>query len=143
NDLVDRLAVEAATTQVPRAGHEPPSALGPADRPGAGGAGATDDDEPVVAGVGPSPAMGTSHQLTGHPVVVLGHRPPALGGYDDNPALAALRDRLREALAAKATLHDDLHVVCGLRLGTEQLAAEAALDLGLPLDVVLPYPDPE
>ena len=33
NDLVDRLAVEAARTQSPRAGTEPPTVLGPADGP--------------------------------------------------------------------------------------------------------------
>src|SRR5215212_5191990 len=36
NDLVDRLAVEAARTQSARSGDEPPAALGPADTPGAG-----------------------------------------------------------------------------------------------------------
>jgi ribonuclease HI/uncharacterized phage-like protein YoqJ len=127
NDLVDRLAVEAATTQQPRAGDEPPTSLGPPDRP----AKAT------------ATAAGPDHPLPGHPVVVLGHKPPALGGYDDNPLLDALRDKLKEILAAKATLVDDLRVVSGLRLGVEMLAAEAALELGLPLDVVLPYPDPE
>ena len=33
NDLVDRLAVEAARTQRPRIGAEPPTELGPPDRP--------------------------------------------------------------------------------------------------------------
>src|SRR3546814_17529140 len=34
-----------------------------------------------------------------------------------------------------------LTVVSGLRLGAEQLGAEAALELGLPLVAVLPYPE--
>ena len=34
NDLVDRLAVEAAVTQQPRAGDDPPEDLGPPDKPG-------------------------------------------------------------------------------------------------------------
>ncbi len=37
--------------------------------------------------------------------------------------------------------HNDV-VVSGLRLGTELLAAEAAIDKGVPLAIVLPYPDP-
>jgi ribonuclease HI len=34
NDLVDRLAVEAARTQASRSGRKPPTELGPPDRPG-------------------------------------------------------------------------------------------------------------
>jgi ribonuclease HI/uncharacterized phage-like protein YoqJ len=122
NDLVDRLAVEAANTQRPRAGAEPPTALGPADRPGK------------------APAR---DELTGHPLTVFGPKPPDLGGWDDTATHDALRGRLGQIFTAKASLHDDLRVVSGLRLGTETLAAEAALDLGLPLDVVLPFPDPQ
>jgi ribonuclease HI len=134
NDLVDRLAVEAAQTQRPRAGAEPPTALGPPDRPGSPG---RSKSPPSAAAPAGEPA------LTGHPIVVLGLRPPELGGWDENPVQAAVRAHLREILAAKATMHDDLRVVSGLGLGTETLGAEAALDLGLPLDVVLPYPDPQ
>lgn len=40
-------------------------------------------------------------------------------------------------------MHDDLHVVSGLRLGAEMLGAEAALAEQLPLVAVLPFPDPD
>ena len=36
-----------------------------------------------------------------------------------------------------------LTVVSGLRLGAEQLGAEAALERGLPLVAVLPFPNPD
>jgi ribonuclease HI len=152
NDLVDRLAVEAATTQEPRSGDEPPTTLGPADEPGLrgpnAGSGRRLKSGAPAAGAGSKdtttgPLIGPAHQLTGHPLAVFGPKPPALGGYEDNPVLDAVRGRLRDIFAAKATMHDDLRIVSGLRLGTEMLAADAALDLGLPLDVVLPYPDPE
>jgi hypothetical protein len=74
---------------------------------------------------------------------VSGHRPPELGGYDENPLAKAVRERLGEILAAKATLAPDAVVLTGLGLGAEQLAAEAAIAAGLPYVAVLPYPDPD
>ncbi|HEX2274110.1 MAG TPA: ribonuclease H, partial [Acidimicrobiales bacterium] len=123
NDLVDRLAVEAARTQQGRAGDAPPSDLGPADAPGA--LGGTDPRVPA-----------------GRLLAVAGHRPPALGGYDQNPVADRVRARVAEVLVAKRQLHPDLVVLTGLGLGAEQLGAEAAAEAGVPYVAVLPYPDP-
>ena len=54
---------------------------------------------------------------------------------------AALRKQARTLL--KRMLDDDLHVVSGLRLGAEQLGAEAAVADNIPLVAVLPFPDPD
>ena len=126
NDLVDRLAVEATATQQGRSGGEPPDAasLGPADAPTLG----TSTDPRVPPG---------------RRVVVSGHRPPELGGYDDNPVAAGVRRKLAEILRAKQEMHPDLVVMTGLGLGAEQLAAEAATEAGVPYLAVLPYPAPE
>jgi uncharacterized phage-like protein YoqJ len=123
NDLVDRLAVEAAATQTGRVGDQPPepTELGPADAPG-----------------GRDPRL-----PAGRLVAVVGHRPPELGGYDDNPVAADVRRRLTDVLRAKRELHDDLVVLTGLGLGAEQLGAEAAADVGVPYVAVLPYPEPD
>jgi ribonuclease HI len=142
NDLVDRLAVEAATTQRGRHGDEPPEDLGPPDDPRpsarARGAGSGSGGAPSsVAGSPPIP------QIPGHPLVVLGHRPTELGGYEGNPLASAVLARLAEILAAKATLEPELVVVSGLRLGAEMLGAEAAIEAGLPFVAVLPYPEPQ
>jgi uncharacterized phage-like protein YoqJ len=126
NDLVDRLAVEAATTQQGRSGVGEPDHLGPPDLP------------PV-----PPVPVDQAPPIAGHPQVVFGHRPPELGGYEDNPISRAVAARLVDIIEAKATLNEDLVVVSGLRLGAEMLAAEAALDVGVPLVAVLPYPKPE
>jgi ribonuclease HI len=135
NDKVDRLAVEAMRNQAPRAGTGTPDTPGPADAPGR------------AARTAPAAADAASasyaNGIPGYPVAVFGHQPLELGGYDPNPWSDAVRRRLGEILAAKAVLHDDLVVVSGLRLGSEQLAAEAAVAAGLPLVVVLPYPDPD
>ena len=126
NDLVDRLAVDAARTQAGRTGEGTPTNLGPADAPGAGAVAANDPRAPA-----------------GHRVAVTGHKPPELGGYDPNPTADAVRATLAEVLAAKRRLHPDLVVLTGLGLGTEQLAAEAATAAGVPYVAVLPYPDPD
>ncbi len=132
NDLVDRLAVEAARTQQSRAGTGTPTDLGAADDPT--GAGTRRASTPA----GPDPRL-----PVGHLVAVTGHRPPELGGYDaDNPVAAKVRDKLAEVLAAKRQLHPDLVVLTGLGLGAEQLAAEAAVAADVPFVAVLPYPDP-
>lgn len=125
NDLVDRLAVEAATTQEGRTGVGEPEDLGPAD---------------VVA----PRAGGRDRRLPGgRLVLVAGHRPGELGGYGDNPVADGVRTRLGELLSGMVEVDGPLHVVSGLRLGAEQLGAEAALAHGLPLVAVLPYPQPD
>ncbi|HUQ63295.1 MAG TPA: RNase H family protein [Acidimicrobiales bacterium] len=124
NDLVDRLAVDAARTQAGRAGTGDPGDLGPPDVPGARGA--IDSQAP-----------------TGHRMIVAGHRPPALGGYDSNPVADKVRSKLVEVVKAKQVLHPDLVVLTGLGLGAEQLGAEAAAEAKVPYVAVLPYPDPD
>jgi ribonuclease HI/uncharacterized phage-like protein YoqJ len=133
NDLVDRLAVEAALTQIGRSGDEPPDAgsLGPADAVGGSPSSAA------------SPSAVDPRVPEGRRVVVLGHKPPELGGYDENLLTGQLRDKLTEILAAKRELHDDLVVMTGLGLGAEQLGAEAAAAAGVPYVAVLAFPDPE
>ena len=128
NDVVDRLAVEAALTQQGRSGTRLPDVaeLGPPDS------------------VSPGAPAGRDPRLPpGRLLAVFGHRPPELGGYGDNPTAKAVQDRLTEILTAKRQLHPDLHVVSGLALGAETLGAEAALDAGVPLVAVQPFPEPD
>jgi ribonuclease HI/uncharacterized phage-like protein YoqJ len=126
NDLVDRLAVEAAKTQTGRRGDEPPTDLGEADDVQGERAGAPGATAP-----------------SGHRVVVVGHRPPDLGGYGDNPVARDVRRRLTEILRGLHEVHADLVVLTGLGLGVEQLAAHAAADAGVPYVAVLPFPAPD
>jgi ribonuclease HI/uncharacterized phage-like protein YoqJ len=129
NDLVDRLAVEAARRQEGRSGTGVPADLGEADIVAAVPAGSSRDDDPSAP--------------EGRRLVVAGHKPPALGGYDDNLIAGAVRSKLAEILFAKQTLHPDLVVLTGLGLGAEQLGAEAAIDAHVPFAAVLPFPDQE
>ncbi len=133
NDIADALAVAAAAEQRGRSGSALPDiAKLPTDPTGAAGlpsAGARRD--------GRLPAL----PIVDHGVVVLGHRPPQLGGYDPNPISQGVLSSLVEILSARRQLDPDLVVVSGLRLGAEQLGAEAAIELGLPLVAVLPHPE--
>lgn len=76
-------------------------------------------------------------------MVVLGLRPRELGGYGVTDVADRLRAQLAEILAAKAQMHDDLVVLSGARLGAEMIAAEAAVEAGVAMVLVLPYPNPE
>ncbi|MGH2719462.1 MAG: RNase H family protein [Actinomycetota bacterium] len=127
NDVVDRLATEAAATKASRSGNEPPVGLGRPDRP-----------RPHV---GPTAMAGVPE---GWKVVVLGHRPPEVGGYDPmNPVSADIRRRIAEIISGLLVLHPDALVVTGLGLGAEQLGAQAAIDAGVPFAAVLAQPDPD
>jgi ribonuclease HI len=128
NDVVDRLATEAAARQVGRSGNEPPTELGAADEVPDRAASGT-----VAANAAP----------VGYRVVVLGHRPPDLGGYGDNPTAQSVRKRMTEILEGLVRVHRDLVVLTGLGLGAEQLGAEAAAAAGVPYIAVLPFPDPD
>ena len=123
NDLVDRLAVEAATTQAGRSGDAPPTSLGPADAPRGSRSPTSDPDVPA-----------------GHRLAVAGHRLAELGGYGPNPTADSVRKRLVGILAAKRQLHPDLVVLTGLGLGADQLGAEAAAEAEVPYVAVLPFP---
>ena len=130
NDLVDRLAVEAATTGRARSADRPPEHLGPPDAPARAG-------RPRPAPTAP-PAPPAGHRL-----VVAGERPPGLGGYGDPPAAAAARRWLSALVVSRRGDHPDLHVLTGLGLGAEQLGAEAAREEGVPFTAVLAYPAPD
>lgn len=161
NDLVDRLAVEAAKTQAGRSGEGTPNLLGPADDPrgsrnsrtgsgkssgkGSGAASGAQLSGAQSSGTQSSGAQSSGAQAapSGHLIAVTGLRPPGLGGYDVNPTSTAVRQQLAKILDAKAEIEEDVAVVTGLGLGAEQLAAEAAQDAGVDYVAVLAYPNPE
>ena len=135
NDLVDRLAVKASHDGRGDAGTSPPSEdqLGPPDAAGS-----------APAQPGGSTAPKTARDRDGRvpegwPLVVVGVRSARLVDSDRG---RTLRGQLARILAAQRELHPDLVVLTGLRPGAEELGALAAADAGVPLAVVLPYPDP-
>lgn len=144
NDLVDRLAVEAATTQKHRSGTEPPIWVGPADTFGGGGKAARSIEETQAAVrasvVEASTAAGRPY--AGRALLVAGHRPPVVDPEGDPGVVGDLLDVLVNVLLEQEKEHPDLVVVTGLRQGAEQLAAEAAVGADLPYVAVLPWPDP-
>src|SRR5690606_25512238 len=122
NGQADRLAVEAAANQESRRGTHPPHEVGPPDEPKIRRASASDD------------------LPDGRFLLVVGHRPPELGGYGDTPVSRAVLSRLVDVIAAKRSLHPDLFVLTAMNLGAETLAAEAADEVAVPFIPVLAYP---
>jgi ribonuclease HI len=128
-ELVDRMAVEAATTQVGRHGDTPPTALSPAEWPTRQRAATS--------------RYATGDAPAGHRVMVFGHRPGELGGYGETPVAATVRRRITEILRGLRAVYPDLLVLTGLGLGAEQLGAEAAAAAGVPYVAVLAFPGQE
>lgn len=124
NELADRLAVEAASTQESRRGNRTPHEFGPPDT------------TPKVRRATSSEDLPDARFL-----VVVGHRPPEMGGYGDTREAEAVRRRLVDVIAAKRSLHPDLVVLTGMNLGAETLAAEAADEVAVPFIPVLAYPN--
>ncbi|MEM9035803.1 MAG: RNase H family protein [Actinomycetota bacterium] len=127
NDAADRLATGAAAAQAGQAGERFGEAV-VADLP---------EDAPARRQAGTGKPEGRGVLVTGLKAKDLG------SGYDDEATHRRVRDRLVDILRAKRELHDDLVVLTGLALGTEQLAAEAAVRAGVPHVAVLAFPDAE
>jgi ribonuclease HI len=122
NDLVDRLAVRATIEQHGAEGERPP--------------------EGGVEAAGPTDAIAEKvDRIAGHPVLVAGLRPQALGGYDRNALADRVADLLKTRLLAEKLLHPDLVVVSGMDLGASTMGIEAAAALGVPYVCALAYPD--
>ncbi len=127
NDAADRLAAEAARTQVGRAGVGLPDDLGDADGV---------ESQELREATKRARSSGSSWRPLGRCVAVLGMQPESIADPERT------RQRLTEVLVAKKELDDDLIVLTGLRRGAETLGAEAALEAGVPYAAVLPYPNP-
>jgi hypothetical protein len=71
----------------------------------------------------------------------MGLTPEALGGWEENPTTAKVREELRQIIEAQASFTPDLKVLTGLRPGAELLGAEAAILADVPYVAVLGFPD--
>lgn len=154
NDLVDRLAVVAATTQAGQAGSgEPPiedleaaagigkSALARAARSTEKGAARTN-----IAATTSSPSVAGSGAKAQDSRIPQGHLMAVGGARDaqekDAPFGQAIQKKLVEIIVAHQQMYPDLVILSGLRQGAEQAGALAARTASVPYVVVLPYPDP-
>ncbi len=119
NEAADLLATTAAAEQKGRSGV----------RFDDGDLSEISDEASAAEGVGQGPM-----------VVVTGHRPTELGGWDlANPVADSLRRQLAEILRAKKQVDPGVAVLTGLGLGAEMLAAEAALMANVPYVAVLAF----
>lgn len=148
NDVADRLAVGAVQRSQGAAGTGRPTEefLGDEDAPTSGKRPSRDSSAAAapVTNEGAAGELRRSAQRResdprvpdGYVVVVAGLRDAKVTSN------AQLMKTLAEVIKAQHELHGDAVVVTGLRAGAETAAAEAAAAAGVPVLVVLPYPDP-
>jgi ribonuclease HI len=131
NDFVDELAVAQRDLHRERAGGTV------AGSPGGGGR---------IADLPPEEQRAERRRRDprippGHLLLVVGHTPDALGGWEPNPIADKVREELRAIFEAQVAIHPDLVVLTGVRPGAEQLAAEAAIAADVPYVAVVGFPD--
>lgn len=132
NDLVDQLAV------VQRDAHRSGGAGSVAGSAGGGGGGRLADlppDEQRAERRRRDPRIPAGHLL-----LVLGHTPDRLGGWDPNPVADKVRADLATIIDGLARVKSDLVVLTGTRPGAELLAAEAAATVEVPFVAVVGFP---
>jgi len=131
NDAADRLATTAAIEQRSRSGPRFTDRVI---------AGLEADSGGSVARLNLDGASPSESDPTGPLVVITGHRPTELGGWDlANPVADGLRRQLGEILRAKKQVDPMVRVATGLGLGAEMLAAEAALMAAVPYVAVVAF----
>jgi hypothetical protein len=83
-------------------------------------------------------------------IMITGHRPPKLGGYDATDMHTRTRDAIQRAILMAITAEDgtaiytgdasDHTFITGMAQGSDWLGAEAALSLGMPVHAYIPCP---
>ena len=139
NDLVDQLAVVQRDAHRKGAGAGAASDGGPGAGSGAGSSGGKLADLP------PEEQRAERRRRdpripAGHLLLVLGHTPDRLGGWDPNPVADKVRSDLALIIDGLARVKQDLVVLTGVRPGAEVLAAEAAASVEVPYVAVVGFP---
>ena len=129
NEEADRLATEAAAAIAAGDGDQSPSVVSPEVVATAPTAAAVDEPQ--------SGRSDDPRAPEGFRYVVSGTR------RLDARSLATAQAQLARILPAQGEFHPDLVVLSGLRPGPEAIAARVALDAGLSVVAVLPWPDPQ
>ncbi len=73
-------------------------------------------------------------------VMVTGHRPPKIGGFQvPNPIEHWVRVNLRAVLGRMREKYPDLEAISGMALGTDQVFAEICLEMGIPFHAAVAF----
>jgi ribonuclease HI len=137
NDLVDQLAVLQRDAHRPGGGSAAPGGSG--SGAGAGRAAGR------LADLDPAEQRAERRRRdpripSGHLLLVMGHTPDRLGGWDPNPVADKVRADLALIIDGLARVRSDLVVLTGVRPGAELLAAEAAARVEVPYVAVVGFP---
>ena len=74
-------------------------------------------------------------------IVITGHRPHRLGGWYSNYLHERVRNYMTDWFQRVLRKEPNIEVITGMALGTDQWAAQIALDLGIPFHAYIPGPD--
>lgn len=137
NDLVDQLAVVQRDAHRKSGASTPGTVGGGTSGSGSGGGKLTDlpPEEQRAERRRRDPRIPVGHLL-----LVLGHTPDRLGGWDPNPVSDKVRADLALIIDGLARVKRDLVVLTGVRPGAELLAAEAAASVEVPYVAVVGFP---
>ena len=146
NDLVDAMAVVQRDRYKILARGGDPDAVGAGDA--AGGSGTAAGAGALKEFSGPADERAQRRKRDGripegHLLVVFGPGAKQFGGFEANSVADRARRQLVTIFQAKRQMSPDLVVLTGLRLGAEMVAAEAAVEAGVPFVGVLPFPGVE
>ena len=72
-------------------------------------------------------------------IMVTGHRPDKLGGYNENPISTAVQKTMIYFLNMLKNKHNKIWCISGMALGTDQWFAQHAVDLGIPFTAAVPF----
>ena len=77
-------------------------------------------------------------------IMVTGHRPTKLGGYNLNTAKnVAIKNAVIKILTQIKSEHNDVQVVTGMALGFDQIVAICCNELSIPFIAQIPFPGQE
>lgn len=73
-------------------------------------------------------------------LMITGHRPDLLGGYNENnPTANEIKKILSAKIAELHSAHPDLELISGLAQGVDTWFADIAIEMGIPLHAYLPF----
>lgn len=72
-------------------------------------------------------------------IMITGHRPKKIGGYQPNPIQDWIRQKISDILVKAKQKHSDLEVISGMAIGVDQWFVEEAIKLNIPVHAYIPF----
>lgn len=72
-------------------------------------------------------------------ITITGHRPNKLGGYNANSTTAWVTKSLKKTFKEAVKTYGDVEINVGMAIGSDQIAARVAIELGIPFHAYIPF----